>query len=159
MEALARPAHGARAEEQGGELVVRQLVEDGGEVAPALRGDPGEELAAGGGRGDADDAAVRVLPAPFHEASLLHAVDDAGRAGLGHVERLGEGTHRDRPLLVQDRQHVEVDEAEWPRRPAAQVAHDAGRRVRGELVEELADQGRARGGRHGSGEVDGQHRL
>ena len=84
-----------------------------------------------------------VVAAALDEAALLHPVDDAGGARLGHVERLGEAAHRERAVDVEDGQDVEVDEAERAARPVAHVAHGGGGTVRGELVEEVAEDGLA----------------
>ena len=68
---------------------------------------------------DEDDPAVVVVVAALDEAALLHPVDDPGRARDRHVERVGELAHRQRALVLEDRQHVEVDDAERALQPAA----------------------------------------
>ena len=63
--------------------------------------------------------------AALDEAALLHPVDDPGRARDRDVERLREPAHRQRPVRLEDRQDVEVDEAERALQPRAEHAASA----------------------------------
>ena len=88
-------------------------------VLAAVRASRSRKTASPGvGRVDEDDPPVRRVVAALDEAALLHPVDDAGRAGDRDVERLGEPAHRQRALGLEDRQDVEVDEAERAAQPA-----------------------------------------
>src|SRR4051794_38753181 len=73
-----------------------------------------EDLAAGARGVHGHDAAIRIAVAPLDEAALLHPVDDPGGAGDRYVELLGEAGHREWALQLEDRQDVDVDEAEGP---------------------------------------------
>jgi len=67
-----------------------------------------EHLGAAGRRVDDDDPAVgQVMPA-LDEPALLHAVDDARRAGHRDVERLRELAHRQGPIDLEHGQDVEI---------------------------------------------------
>ena len=112
-----------------------------------------EDLAAAPSLVDADDPPVRLAVAPLDEAALLHPVDDPGRAGDRDVERLGELAHRQRALGLEDRQDVEVDEAERAAEPAAEHAHPLARVPGRQLVEQILDYPLAResGSRRGFG--------
>jgi hypothetical protein len=93
---------------------------------------------------DHDPAVVGVLP-PLDEAPLGHAIDDAGGARDGHVERVGESTHREGSIGLEDGQDVEVDEAQGSAQPEPERAGALLRAPRGQLVEQLVgDRGAVR---------------
>ncbi len=120
---------------------VGQLLEEEAETLAPLGGNPFDELSPVVAERHADDASVLVVAPALDEAALLHAVHDPGRARLGDVERLREGAHRQRAVDLEDREDVEVHEAERTRGPPAHVAQDAGGSVDGELVEEGTHEG------------------
>ena len=73
-----------------------------------------DQLPAGLGERDPDHPAVDRVAPPLHEAAPLHPVDDAGGAGLRDIEGLGDAAHRQRAVDLEDRQDVEMDEAQGP---------------------------------------------
>ena len=70
-----------------------------------------------------DDSTIRIVVLPLDQAALLHPGDDARRAGHGDVQLLGEPAHRQRSLDLEDRQDVDVDQAQRSTEEAPEGAH------------------------------------
>ena len=129
------------------ELVVGHPAKQGFEVLAALGCHLPEDGVAGIGRVDEDDPPIGGVVAALDEAALLHPVDDPGRARDRHVEGVGELRHRQRTLRLEDREDVQVDEAQRPAQPMLERPCALARAPRRQLVQEvlggLASRGRA----------------
>jgi hypothetical protein len=73
-----------------------------------LVADPGTLL----GRSDEDDATIVRNPNAVDEAALGHPIHETGRVAQRHVEQLGEATHRDVAVMLENPQNVEVGHAD-----------------------------------------------
>ena len=73
-------AQGAMALEEAAKLLLAEPPEKRPEPLPSMEVDRLEHVVRGGGRLDQDDAPVGVVVATDDESSLLHPVDDPGRA-------------------------------------------------------------------------------
>jgi hypothetical protein len=95
--------------------------------------------------GDDDDAAICAVPQALDEPALLHPVDDPGCVRIGHAEQIRQAGHRQRSVLLQDPERLQVRHADaLPVQPpgdcAALMAGDDGG-----PDEDLVDQGPAPG--------------
>ena len=129
-----------------GELLLVELLEQDGKPIPAVELDTFEDLLAGPAEMDDDDPAVGRVMAAGDEAAALHPADDAGHARDRDVEGLRELAHRARPGLLEDRDDVEVDEAQRAALPALEGVQPIARTPRRQLGEQLVGElGSARG--------------
>jgi hypothetical protein len=71
-----------------------------------------EQLSAGGGDADEDDATVAGDADPFHEPALLDPVDEAGGRRQRHVKRLGQPAHRQLAVPLEQVQYVQLRHAD-----------------------------------------------
>src|SRR5438067_1053988 len=108
---LAGPMHRGESVANLDELVLRELGQHATEELSTSRLDLLERGSAALGKYHEDHAPIRVVSLPLHEAAFLHAADDAGRAGDGDVERLGQAAHWQGPRRAQLRQDVHVGHA------------------------------------------------
>lgn len=109
---LACPPQRARPTKEAVKLIIREVVQQGPETTTPLGGDTVDEPSAGFSEGNANHPPVIRIAMPLNQPAFLHPVDDPGRTGLGHVERFGEPAHRRRTVAVENREYVEVDEAQ-----------------------------------------------
>src|SRR5207249_1692016 len=74
-----------------------------------------------------DDAAILRIASPFDEAASLHPIDDPGDARNRDVQRVREMAHRHRPGRLEERQHVEMDQADGALVPALERGDELAR--------------------------------
>ena len=128
-------AQRTQAHEEAGDLVVGHPREDRGQSRAALPGEGVEHPAAAFGRVNHHDPPVVRIAAPHDELAVLHPVDDARRTGDRDVEAFRQPAHRQRSRL-EDREDVEMDEAERPAQPGTEHSLAFARRPDGEFVEQ-----------------------
>ena len=87
-----------------------------------------------------DDAPVVRIVATFHESPVDHPVHDPGHARDRDIELLGEAAHRQRSLGLEQRQDVEVDQAERTLLPAPEMRDELARIPGRELDEDGLDE-------------------
>lgn len=86
---------------------------------------------------DLHESAIVGRVTSLDQPTPLHPLDDAGRARVRHVEAVGELAHRQRTLSLENRKHVEVDEAEGTAMPAAEHPYPVVRAPFGQLTEQI----------------------
>ena len=91
-------------------------------AAPSCRGRPRGRPRSGSTRTTRRSSSSWLA---LDEAALLHPADDPGRARDRHVERVGELRHRQRAVRLEDRQDVEMDQAERALEPRPEHAASA----------------------------------
>src|SRR4051812_23173958 len=134
-------AQGPVALEQPPQLVVGESRDEDGEACSASLVEGSEGVATSLGDAHEDDPAILEVVDPLDEPALLHAVDDSGRAGDGHVERLGEAAHLEGAVRVEEDQDVEMRKADRTLVPALERGDELSRMPRAELVDRLPDEG------------------
>src|ERR1035437_471003 len=125
-------------DEQGGHLFLGELGEDLREHSASVDGHVAKDLEPSLCRVDPHDPAILGAVASLHQTALLHAIDDAGRAGVGDVHGLGETLHRERPLRLEGRQHIQMDETQGMSMPRFEHASAIAGRPTRHLFEQFA---------------------
>ena len=69
------------------------------------------------------DPPVVIGVAPLDDVALLHPADDAGGAGDGHVEHVGEAGHREGAVGLEGREDVEMDQTQRSLEPRPERIH------------------------------------
>ena len=85
---------------------------------------------------DEHDTPIGAVMAAFDQAALLHAIDDPGHARHRDLKGVGEVAHRIGSICIEQRQHVEVNEADRVAMPSAEGGDELARVPGQELVEE-----------------------
>ena len=138
---------GTLARRECAQLVVRERFEERGEPGSfPRRSSMSTKISSAGRCGFHHDHAMLRTPAvPANdEAAILQFADHARGARDGYVEQLGQPAHRDRAGVLEDHEHVEMDEAQGAPMPMAQCACPLALPVpRRQLTDDVGDQGAA----------------
>ena len=133
-----------KADEEALELRIGHAVEQRLEVLAALGCHLVEDRVARWRPVHDDDAAIVGIPTSFDESTPLDPVDDPGEARDRHVQLVSQLRHRQRSVDLEDRQDVQVNEAQRAAKPVAERTRALARTPRGQLVEQVVEGGATR---------------
>lgn len=140
------------AQQEAAELLIGQRGEQGFEALATTGIDALEECRRTGSRLDEDDPTVVRVVAALDQVAGFHPVDDARGARNADVERFREVAHRQRTFRLEEREDVQVGQAERALVPAPEGGHEFARVPGAQLVDDVAlepDPGLAPSGRGG----------
>jgi hypothetical protein len=124
------------ASQQPGQLFIAEPLEELRETLTASLVDLAEDIAARIRRVDEHDPTIVAAMPPLDQTALLHATHDPGHACDRDVERLCQMAHGVGTIRIDDREDIEVDEAERVPTPAPEGNDELAWAPGQELVQE-----------------------